>query len=1375
MKRCLLIVFLLAAALAPAQTPTPPQHKKLLYADSLTSATSTKMGTITNTRGRFIPGRGWNVVDDQSQLMIQLPAPLSAEGTFIINVTNFDPVTQNVSEKQNILALSSSNDMFVPPQYETGSWWLFRTGYSYSLGEGMAGFRIDYAPKGVDTRSDGRAMEDATWSKNKVYEFKVIWTPDWIGFYIDNKLIMSPQISKTPWKDQTEFFRYLFVGRDSKGGYLAMPGPIWFNARIYVPGPALSMSKISGDGQSAWTNNLLADSLAVKVTDDAGTPQAGVPVTWSVTSGGAQIIEAQPVLTDARGLARVHVRMGAGAGPVQLQAAVDGAAGSPVAFAATATLPSISLRKTGGDGQSGQAGRPLPLNLGVQPLYPNGTAVANEPLTWQVISGGGTLNGQTQLTFNSDANGLATAAWTLGPAAGQQMVRVSHGDSTVTFQAMAQPSDVQKLELVSGGGQTMTPGQPLAAPIVVRLSDEYNNPVPNRQLLFQVTGGGGHLVGQPQRLTDTGGLASVTWTMGPWRGAAQKLQVTASGGATPVQGSPLEVMISGGPLPDSQLSTLTASSPVIANGREQSVITLTLRDATGAPLAGYTVRLEISGSGNQLTAADSLTDARGEYHALLSSRVVETKTITALIRGAEVVLAPPATVLFEPEPRLVPRTLALLSGGGQYGEPGQPLPLPVTAVVRDQYGNPFSGQPVLFTVTGGGGSLAGAAANTRISDALGRVAATWTLGRYRGAPNTLQISSSFEGATLEGSPLVLEVREPGLPDLTQCSLTATTPVVADGMATAEINVTLRDQTGRPMAGFTVDIQAEGSGNILTLSDSLSNSSGLVRAQLASTVPESKKITAAIRGLEALLGESAVVLFTAPPPKVDSLLYVSGDRQHGRVGAVLEQPLVVRVLDAKKQPRGGARVEFAVISGGGLVGRGSRSVVLSDTGGYCRVPWTLGPLAGIENNRVSAVILESSAAPLHFTATATAGPAARWYIVSGDQQSAGIGQTLPLPLCVKIEDAAQNPVSDFSLLFSVIQGEGGLPSGKQLAVTTDGAGEARASWTLGPVAGVQIVEVYSSTAPFEPLRFTARANPEAAAALIKVRGDSLRLRPEEAKQVELAARVVDRFGNPVPGIAVSFAALDGGRIISQAAGLSDARGEVSCLAGAGSKPGRYHFRAQAGPSITADFALLVEVPVINQPPVIIAFAPADTLIQSNSGKLLKFQFDAVADPDGDPFTFRWLVNGVAVGSQPQMSLVTNVTMPPEFTVVGLVTDDRNNSSMITWHIRVNPTGVSGDADLPLTASVQLQQNFPNPFNSATTIRFELPRQMHASLRIYDLAGQVVATLAQGELAAGAHAFQWQGLTSRGEAAPSGLYYSVLEAGAVRQTRKLLLMR
>jgi hypothetical protein len=94
-------------------------------------------------------------------------------------------------------------------------------------------------------------------------------------------------------------------------------------------------------------------------------------------------------------------------------------------------------------------------------------------------------------------------------------------------------------------------------------------------------------------------------------------------------------------------------------------------------------------------------------------------------------------------------------------------------------------------------------------------------------------------------------------------------------------------------------------------------------------------------------------------------------------------------------------------------------------------------------------------------------------------------------------------------------------------------------------------------------------------------------------------------------------------------------------------------------------------------------------------------------------------------------------------------------------------------VPKTAA--LFNNYPNPFNPETVIKYQIPRSAHVTLKTYNLLGQEVRTLVDRIEDAGTHEIRWDGRNSRGQPLPSGLYLFRIEAGEYSQVRKMALLR
>jgi hypothetical protein len=107
------------------------------------------------------------------------------------------------------------------------------------------------------------------------------------------------------------------------------------------------------------------------------------------------------------------------------------------------------------------------------------------------------------------------------------------------------------------------------------------------------------------------------------------------------------------------------------------------------------------------------------------------------------------------------------------------------------------------------------------------------------------------------------------------------------------------------------------------------------------------------------------------------------------------------------------------------------------------------------------------------------------------------------------------------------------------------------------------------------------------------------------------------------------------------------------------------------------------------------------------------------------------------------------------------------------ITLQITDMTGAPEAPATFA--LRGNWPNPFNPATAIAFDLPTASDVSLEVLDLRGYHVRTIWQGELPAGPQRILWDGLDDRGQAVSSGLYVARLQAGGELATHKMLLAR
>ena len=102
-------------------------------------------------------------------------------------------------------------------------------------------------------------------------------------------------------------------------------------------------------------------------------------------------------------------------------------------------------------------------------------------------------------------------------------------------------------------------------------------------------------------------------------------------------------------------------------------------------------------------------------------------------------------------------------------------------------------------------------------------------------------------------------------------------------------------------------------------------------------------------------------------------------------------------------------------------------------------------------------------------------------------------------------------------------------------------------------------------------------------------------------------------------------------------------------------------------------------------------------------------------------------------------------------------------------------VSNDESNQLPTAFSLYNNYPNPFNPMTTIRYNLPDDALVNITIYDMMGRVVKTLINDQQTTGYRSLQWNATNDNGAPVSAGLYLYTIEAGQFRQTNKMVLLK
>jgi len=104
-----------------------------------------------------------------------------------------------------------------------------------------------------------------------------------------------------------------------------------------------------------------------------------------------------------------------------------------------------------------------------------------------------------------------------------------------------------------------------------------------------------------------------------------------------------------------------------------------------------------------------------------------------------------------------------------------------------------------------------------------------------------------------------------------------------------------------------------------------------------------------------------------------------------------------------------------------------------------------------------------------------------------------------------------------------------------------------------------------------------------------------------------------------------------------------------------------------------------------------------------------------------------------------------------------------------------SGVETTGEAPVGTKASIRRVYPNPFNPTTTVEFSVPKQGPVAVRVFDLLGRQVATLAQTSLPAGVYRVKWDGRDRAGRAVASGVYFANIESAGGRQSARLILLK
>jgi adhesin/invasin len=505
---------------------------------------------------------------------------------------------------------------------------------------------------------------------------------------------------------------------------------------------------------------------------------------------------------------------------------------------------------TSGDAQSGVVGSQLPAPLVVTALDADGNAVADLTIELAVTAGGGTVSTGS---IRTDVLGNAQITYTLGTTPGLNQIEVRTtglGLEPLTFTAIALVGPTAKLEVVSGDAQSAVAGSTLAAPLVVRAGDAFENPVPGVQVEFAVVGGNG-AVSAASVATDVDGRAQTDFTLATTAGtntvearAAELTPVvfTAEG----LVGAPAVIVSSSG---DSQ--SATAGAPV------SEPLVVTVQDANGNGVAGHPVAFVVTAGGGSVATPSATTGADGRAQTAFTlgstAGINRIEARAAGLTGSPVVFTASGTVGTATK-------IELVSGNAQTGTVNTTLPQPLVVRVTDATNNPIQGFLVAFEIATGNGQALTQSAST---NAQGLAQTAFRLGTIAGANSILA-----RAAGLSGSPRTFAATGNPGPASKLLASQGNKQLATIGIATAPLVATVTDAFNNPISGIAVSWVVTQGNVALTTTAGTSNASGQVQTGQTPRTMQDARVEARATGLTSAVFSTQVRGFR---PKVDTAI------------------------------------------------------------------------------------------------------------------------------------------------------------------------------------------------------------------------------------------------------------------------------------------------------------------------------------------------------------------------------------------------------------------------------------------------------------------------------------------------------------------------
>ncbi|MBN1561044.1 Ig-like domain-containing protein [candidate division KSB1 bacterium] len=929
--------------------------------------------------------------------------------------------------------------------------------------------------------------------------------------------------------------------------------PVEFSV-MAIAGPAAKLKRVSPQQFSEKAGGLV--TLTVQVTDTYDNVKSGHAVLFTVNAGGGVFKEpAGSTVTvtsnSENGYASVTYQMGRTTSILNEITAsaqqIGGAAlkDSPIHFQGLVLpgAPTI-IEKESSDYKRGSVASTIAEPYVAQLRDANDNPVASLKVAFVAKSVDAQVDGRPSIEKTTDAEGRVSVIYKVGTKAKidtLQMSAVGY-DLSNYYLIIAEPGNPAKMAFDGDSLWQATLGSiPFQVTPRVKVVDSYGNLIDDAQpVKFQITQGSSSLLpGTVQEMTQNtiNGLSQVTWQLGTTP-QQHRLRATSTYNGAALASSPLYFTAAtdaGAPehirlvQPDSNYIYATANQPLLLRIQ----VTDRWENAVVNAPVNFTVELPESNKGVLIDAngkewTDLTINSDGQGFAQLFFKPVITTTIVNRIRisverGNNLPAIKEWVHVFGEAP--LAKRIQILGSKQITVQANSKVNVQVAAYDATNGGSRVPNHTIWFSVSKGDGHLqsSGSQTSTRPTNSEGVAEEIWNVGPTIGRGILL-----INGNTQVGSPdSIIATVQPAAPFADSSRLAVLNEMIAG--VKSIVKLTLVDSYNNPVSGYEFILNSPNQGVSFEQPSAPTGSDGATYGTVTSTQAGAIEISAEMKSNSSFRIPPIVVSVThGAAAKIE--LVGQNNQFVGNIGAILKEPLAVRVTDSygNRVSANKAEVKFSLVNGGGSFegenASKNNAFVRTDSLGIARIQLVMGPQAN-EAYLIEASLSDPNNPNIKLTFI---GQSRRPVLpltlhkVSGDSLTGKVGETLKEAFVTRVQDKDGLPVwseNNPIVRFASIIGAGQFVDGEFVNADKYGAASTRYKFTTG---GTHTIRAFIPTGNTE-VQFTAFAQAGAPSKLLPVENTTQEYRVKSALN-SIKVMVTDADGNPVDDIPVSFTLL-----------------------------------------------------------------------------------------------------------------------------------------------------------------------------------------------------------------------------------------------------------